>query len=296
MNYCKQIERIGYMCFDILMEQTSGESLNGKWLSSALRGALGSAMLRRCCPEGSFHCENCTHPCSTGIMFGTAVTDRSEEAVNPYIVSCKEDSYQGGELYFQLTFFANGLSAAEDTLLALREGIVIGKEQAKFRLCSVTDAVTQNTLFDGYLFIKPEVHYMQYTEPASNRYCIEFVTPYRSKIKMDEFGFPQLIRAILRRTSTIMRQGGIEPEFDYRAIIESSEQVKTDYRQLLPFKKERYSSRTDSKWEVTGFTGMMIVSGDFAELLPFMRIAEIVGAGKMCVMGLGKIQVSAMVK
>jgi len=99
---------------------------------------------------------------------------------------------------------------------------------------------------------------------------------------------------MLRRTSTILRQINIEPAFDYSALIDKSENIVTDYRLFTPESKPRYSSRTNTRWDVTGFTGAMIVRGDFSDFLPLMRIAEIIGAGKLCVMGLGKIKVSVM--
>ncbi|MBQ9111736.1 MAG: CRISPR system precrRNA processing endoribonuclease RAMP protein Cas6, partial [Oscillospiraceae bacterium] len=94
--------------------------------------------------------------------------------------------------------------------------------------------------------------------------------------------------------STVMRQAGMEPEFDYAGLIAKSEQIRTQHRMLTPVSRTRYSSRTDTRWDVTGFTGAMIVSGDFSELLPLLRMTEIVGAGKLCVMGLGRIKVSAL--
>ena len=59
--------------------------------------------------------------------------------------------------------------------------------------------------------------------------------------------------------------------------------------------RTRYSSRSNTRWDVTGFTGIMIVSGDFSDFLPLMRISEIIGVGKLCVMGHGKIRISALI-
>jgi hypothetical protein len=39
----------------------------------------------------------------------------------------------------------------------------------------------------------------------------------------------------------------------------------------------------------------MIVSGDFSDFLPLIRISEIIGVGKLCVMGHGKIRISALI-
>ncbi|MBQ8725264.1 MAG: CRISPR system precrRNA processing endoribonuclease RAMP protein Cas6 [Oscillospiraceae bacterium] len=294
MNPHELLASIGYIRLQIKMKLVSGGTPRGKWFGSAIRGAIGSAMLSRFCPERQFHCETCEHLCSTGILFSTAKPDRSEEAVNPYIIECPENALEDGVLQFWLTFFGNGLFAASDVMLALRDGIVLGKEQLSFTLCEINDAVTDKPLFDGLLMRKPDTHFLQYNEESFNRCCIEFLTPYRTKFPAADFGFAQLTRAMLRRLSTLMRQSGIEPDFDYKSIIAKAEQIKMEYRILTPVRRTRYSSRTASRWDVTGFTGAMIVSGDFTDFLPLLRITEIIGAGKLCVMGLGKIRISAL--
>ncbi|MBR3918562.1 MAG: hypothetical protein IKJ59_07490, partial [Clostridia bacterium] len=78
-------------------------------------------------------------------------------------------------------------------------------------------------------------------------------------------------------------------------LIEKSEKIKTDYRFFNNESRTRYSSRSNTRWDVTGFTGIMIVSGDFLDFLPLMRISEIIGVGKLCVMGHGKIRISALI-
>lgn len=294
MNDLSLISQIGFIRLQICMESVSGVLPQGKWFGSAVRGAIGSAMLRRFCPEGQFHCEDCAHPCSTGVLFSSARPDHSEEAVNPYIIDCRENAFSEGTLHFELTFFANGLDAASDVMLALRDGIVLGKEKSMFRLTGITDAVTGESLFDGVFLREPAVHVLSAETQAAQRYCIEFLTPYRSKISAADFGFAQLTRAMLRRISTILRQSGIEPDFDYAGLIRRAEQIQTQYRMLTSVSQTRYSSRTHTQWDVTGFTGAMIVSGDLAEFLPLLHMTEIVGAGKLCVMGLGRIKVSAL--
>ena len=289
-----QLSQIGYIQLQITMQPLSGTPEQGRWYGSALRGAIGNAMLRRFCPEQQFHCENCTHPCSTGILFSSAKPDHSEEAVNPYVIDCPDEPFSDGQLRFGLTFFARGLEAAEHVMLALHDGIVLGNKNVPFRLTGVVDRVTQESLFDGAFLRKPQVHYPSFSDAPAERYCIEFLTPYRTKLPAKDFGFPQLTRAMLRRISTVMRQAGMEPEFDYAGLIAKSEQIRTQHRMLTPVSRTRYSSRTDTRWDVTGFTGAMIVSGDFSEFLPLLRMTEIVGAGKLCVMGLGRIKVSSL--
>ncbi len=294
MSSATQIEKIGFIRLQITMQAPDAAFAESQWLGSTLRGAIGHALVQRCCPEQHFHCENCSAPCSAGLLFASATPNQSEEAVNPFVLDCTEQPWQGGCLCFGLTFFANGLSAVEDTMLALRDGLELGKSKVSLRLMKILDAVTQESLYDGFLLCKPKTHYLQCSEQIYSRYCIEFLTPYRSKLKTEEFGFEQLIRALLRRISTVMKQSGTEPQFDYPTLIAQSQKIRVEYRILNPVGHQRYSSRTHSYWEVTGFTGVMVVSGDMQSLLPLLRMGEVIGAGKLCVMGLGKLKVSAI--
>lgn len=294
MNYFSQIEKIGFIRLKILMKPVSVGYTPQKWGSSAIRGALGNAMLRRFCPQQNFSCDICETQCSAAILFTTANPDKSEQAVNPYIIDYNEIIAENGDISFNITFFAKGLSAVDDVILALKDGIILGNDN-HFQLIEIVDAATNELLFDGFLLKKAEIHYLNIDFTTADRYCIEFLTPYRAKIHIDEFGFPQLIRAMLRRTSTILRQIGIEPDFNYKDLIEKSEKIKTDYRFFNNESRTRYSSRSNTRWDVTGFTGIMIVSGDFSDFLPLMRISEIIGVGKLCVMGHGKIRISALI-
>ena len=294
MNYFSQIEKIGFICLEIRMKPVKIGYTAKIWGSSAIRGALGDAMIHRFCPQHKFNCDICQTPCSTATLFSTANPDKSEQAVNPYIIDYNENILENGDISFKITFFANGLSTVDDVMLALRDGLTLGKDN-KFQLVEIIDTITDETLFDGFLMRKATTHYLNCNCSPADRYCIEFLSPYRTKYPIEEFGFSQLIRAMLRRTSTILRQIDIEPDIDYGCIIEKSEKIKTDYRLFSKESRTRYSSRTNSRWDVTGFTGAMIVSGDFSDFLPLMRISEIIGVGKLCVMGLGKIKISAII-
>ncbi len=58
-------------------------------------------------------------------MFVTAKPDQSEQGVNPYIINCNAKPFSESFLRFDITFFANGLSAAYDVMLALKDGIYL---------------------------------------------------------------------------------------------------------------------------------------------------------------------------
>ena len=90
MNYFSHIEKIGFICLEIRMKPVKIGYTAKIWGSSAIRGALGDAMIHRFCPQQKFNCDICQTPCSTATLFSTANPDKSEQAVNPYIIDYNE--------------------------------------------------------------------------------------------------------------------------------------------------------------------------------------------------------------
>ena len=88
-----------------------------------------------------------------------------------------------------------------------------------------------------------------------------------------------------------MRLSEIYPDFDYQKIISEASQVVTKYRDIRNEKMRRYSNRAGARMDFAGFTGVLICEGNLSGFMPLLRAAEILHAGKMCVMGLGKIKV-----
>ncbi len=262
-----------------------------EWASSTVRGAFGNRILEACCDEGKYNCSECPYICSAGLLYGNAQPDRSEEAVNPYIINCEKDAFDGRKLFFDFTLFSDGVETVDDVLAVLNSGLFLGKERIRFDIEEITDLVTGEIIFDGEGFYKPDVHIMDFKEEKARKICIEFATPYKTKLNSKDFKFEQLIRAVLRRVSSVMRLSGEEPGFDYQDLIEKSAVINTRYRALTNEMLSRYSNRAGAKMDFGGFTGVMICEGDLTEFMPLLRAAEILHAGKMCVMGLGKIKV-----
>ncbi|MBE6853762.1 MAG: CRISPR system precrRNA processing endoribonuclease RAMP protein Cas6 [Ruminococcus sp.] len=261
-----------------------------QWASSTVRGAFGNRILEAFCTQSEYRCSECRSICSAGILYGTASPDRSDEAINPYIINCEKDAFDGQKLFYEVTLFSEGVKTVDDVLAVINSGLALGSDRAFFELTAIKDMVNGKSIFDGENFYRPEIHYISFEKQQAKKILIEFSTPYKTKMNSDEFGFEQLIRAALRRISSTLRLSGTEPDFDYHEIIKKASEIKTVYRDTENEKIRRYSNRTSSAMEFMGFTGMIVCEGELDEFMPFLSAIEILHAGKMCVMGLGKIK------
>ena len=281
---------IPYIKLGISMVPCAPASLP-EWASSTVRGAFGNRILEAFCTENGYHCPQCRNICSAGILYGNAQPDRSDEAINPYIINFEKNAFDGKKLYFEMTLFSDGVSTVDDVLAVLKSGLALGADRIRFDLTEIKDIITGNLIYDGKNFFRPEIHHIKVEDQNARKICIEFVTPYKTKLNSANFGFEQLIRAVLRRISSVMRLSEIYPDFDYQKIISESSGIITKYRDIRNEKMRRYSNRARAKMDFAGFTGVMICEGDLGGFIPLLRAAEILHAGKMCVMGLGKIKV-----
>lgn len=280
-----------YIIMDIKMRSVVKTTLP-KWFASTVRGALGTELFSAFCTKNEICCDTCEKKCSAGLLFSTASPDKSDEAVNPYTVSCGD--FDGCELTFRITLFSEGVKAVGDLIKVLRCGLFLGADRTRFDLVSVTDRDTGNSIFDGVIQTEPEIHYFVPEEEKATRIRVDYITPYKTKISAEKFGFEQLVRAVLRRASTVYRQTGTEPELNYSEIISRAAEISCEDRKYIINKTQRYSNRSASKMDVTGFTGYSIYRGSISEFMPLLRLSEIIHSGKLCVMGLGEIRVTVI--
>ncbi|HEY9159918.1 MAG TPA: CRISPR system precrRNA processing endoribonuclease RAMP protein Cas6 [Desulfomonilia bacterium] len=121
-------------------------------------------------------------------------------------------------------------------------------------------------------------------------------TPLRLKfennLKRAELPFHVLIRACLRRISTLFETYGKgEPALDYKGLISLAETVRTVHSDLSWHDWRRYSSRQDQEMLMGGLVGNIIYEGNVLNnFLPILKFCETVHIGKQTSFGLGKFE------
>lgn len=287
------ISQIPYLKIKVTMKTFQNGAILPQWLGSAIRGALGAKLLEKCCVYPEYECQICDDRCSAGILFGTSSSEKSEETISPYIVNCEKDVFDGESIYFYITLFAEGTDTFYDVADVLMSGLELGADRVPFFLTKVTDALTGREFFNGSEVIRPELNNIECLKYENvNRIMVEFITPYKTKIKLNDFGFEQLIRAVFRRLSTLIKQSGGEINFDFKLMIEKSKKINMRYKDVQIEKVRRYSNRSEMSMNLTCFTGMMVFEGELDEFVPYLKAVEVLNCGKMCVMGFGETKVS----
>ena len=288
--------KIPYLIMNVKMRAADGEAGLPVWFSSAVRGALGTEMLAAFCRCKVINCTECTEKCSAGILYAGDPHHSNEQAISPYVIS--GDSFDGENLEFRITLFSEGVRVASDVISVLRKGLRLGAGRSLFELVSVTDNETDEVIFDGLIQTEPVIHYFVFedhkTSESIKAVRVDFITPFRTKVSANQFSFETLIRASLRRISAVLKLSGETPEIDYEKLLHKAETVETEIRKFRTHKTQRYSNRSGSHMDVTGFTGYAVYRGDIAEFMPLFRFAEIINLGKLCVMGLGEIKVTVL--
>ncbi|NMB30221.1 MAG: CRISPR system precrRNA processing endoribonuclease RAMP protein Cas6 [Clostridiales bacterium] len=286
----EELQKIEYYHFQIEMTAT-GECHLNKWLGSAIRGAFGAELINNFCIDRQMKCEKCSDifsDCSARILLKSSSSSDSKMGINPYIIYCQENCYKDGTITFELTLFAEGIHVVRDVLKVLARGLRIGRRRTLFKLTRITDMRTLVTIFDGVLWVEPPLHNFNFRELPTDSVTVNFISPFISKQSKADFDY--LIRAILRRASAILKQSGIEFNWDFKKIAQRAQGIKQDSNMIKIVNVSRYSNRSNSHMNLSGIAGSAIYTGNINGYLRLIEFAEIFHVGKLCVMGLGKIE------
>ena len=129
------------------------------------------------------------------------------------------------------------------------------------------------------------------------RIRVRMETPLRipgGQALQPNLSFPVLVRALIRRNTALLNTWGQgEPDLDYSGLARLAQEVQVTGGRLTWLDWQRYSARQDRKMFMGGLIGEIEYQGDLAPYMPFLKMAEIVHAGKNTAFGLGKINIKA---
>ena len=287
-----------------------------EYLGSTLRGSLGWALKTCCCVLRSRTCHDCPvyDDCGYAWLFET---DRyvGGEAGNvnarphPFVVEPPVQVIpvisSGQAFQFSLVL----LDRAIDYLPVLVHAISIMGESGigkgrkfglgRFELESVSDSVSEvynkehkvlNTVGNGRMLSIECDH-----EEIVTDCRIGFLTPFRVKHGNRlhrEVPFHLLIRTALRRISALeLAYHGVEPDLDYRGLVQRAESVTVRLSSVNWQELFRFSNRQKKKVSLGGLVGESYFAGELSEFIPLLRYCEQVHIGKQTVFGLGAIDV-----
>ena len=134
------------------------------------------------------------------------------------------------------------------------------------------------------------------SNPNGSRLKITLKTPLRLKYQNHlsaELPFHVLVRAMLRRTDTLLQCYGDEaPDLDFKGLVQRAQSVRMveSESDLHWFDWQRYSQRQDQKMLMGGILGSVTYEGALGEFLPLIEFCEKTHLGKQTAFGLGEIK------
>ena len=288
---------------------------------STFRGVFGHALKSIVCALKRRTCDQCLlkTQCIYALVFEThhAIPPpkglRIVAPPHPFVIqpppTGKTDFSDGDTFDFNLILFGQVNRNLPYFIYAFdRMGhIGIGKKINGRRGRFVLKAVEQDghTLYSGedqHLHMNDDFPRLTLKQPEklSNpngfRLKITLKTPLRLKYQNHlsaELPFHVLVRAMLRRTDTLLRCYGDEaPDLDFKGLVQRAQAVRIveSESDLTWFDWERYSQRQDQKMLMGGILGSVTYEGALGEFLPLIEFCEQTHIGKQTAFGLGGIR------
>jgi len=248
---------------------------------SMVRGAFGPALKQTVCVNPSYECKDCF--AAKECLF----YDFYEKVNHPHPYRF-EVELEPKKFAFSLLLFNNAATKLPSILSALQIMVTkIGLTSTRNRYEKYSIWCNDQKIYDGISFNMTNVTLQKFSyTPLENEFTLRFLTPLRMK---SQNGFLkttpnliQLLYSIRNRYEELCGNGrvklGYEPSYHQRF-------ARTSFLDLT-----RYSSRQESKLGIGGIMGEIGYSGVDEESRQLLRLGELIGIGKQCVFGLGKIE------
>ena len=273
---------------------------------SALRGGMGEMLLQMNCVRDR-NCESCDFEAECLVQR----TMYSKYEIRPefltagesigYVLECedyRENFYAGDLLEFRLILFGKTIVYFNQFMQAFTMlGISgLGKERAKFRICSVKNQ-WKNVIVDEESL-------------CLDNYCIQTVGNYVDSRMKQILKRGLENRVIFRTPMTVKYQNEYVQEFQIVPLAEALkrriymldcfEGIECDLRKFQPALPQimeqrhrftlvrRYSNRKDRHMELKGIRGYMVTGEMGNEFLRLLLAGELVHVGKHSSFGFGK--------
>lgn len=286
------------------------------YAGSALRGGFGHAFKKVACTVRDKTCDVCIlkSSCIYSYVFETPpphdseILRKYEKAPHPFVIEPPlEDkrTYDTGETFaFGLILLGKATDHLPYFILAFDElgRMGIGKGRGRYELAVVSSG--NRVIYEGKgKILKNDFKPTALKDALGAKYqdareaAVDFLTPTRIVVNEDlvvDLEFHHLVRSLLRRISTISYfHYGERLDIDFKGLIERAGRVETVKRELRWHDWERYSARQDTRMKLGGFVGQAVFCGELAEFMPFLKVGEMLHAGKGTSFGLGKYRMEA---
>lgn len=288
---------------------------------STFRGAFGNVLKNLVCIRKDRECTKCMikTSCTYSFIFESAVYFQDTKPTpaggipKPFVLEppLGKDSYSAGDcIDLGLVLIGHGIDYLPYFLAVIeRMGQVgIGRDRGRYVVNTITDTYSNEILYehkegdiDGQLvrhnldFFRQKAK--QWVKPESCR--IYLITPLRVKTGgkyTDSLTFETFIRVLLRRITYLEDYFWNErTEFDYRAMIDATCNIKITSSQLQWNDWERFSRRQGMMMKLGGLIGELDLQGNLEPFLPILLMGQELHIGKNTTFGLGQYKLKTVV-
>lgn len=277
----------------------------------ALKGVV-CALKRQSCPECLLR-HQCLYPLvfETGLTMPAPVGTRVSAPPHPFVIEppqTDQTHFSPGDPFdFSLLLFGAVNQSLPYFIYAMENtgkigvGARVNGTRGRFSLLSVEcDSMPIYSAVEKRL--KTEGHLQALcigNAPGANvrRLKMQMQTPLRVKHDnrlSDHIPFHVLVRAMLRRASTLLSAyGDGPPVLDYGGLVERARKIRTARSTLSWTDWRRYSQRQERSMMMGGVTGAVHYEGDIGEFMPLVEFCQQVHIGKQTAFGLGQFTAEA---
>ncbi len=274
------------MLFQHILVTTKQTSIKiPQFLGSTYRGAFGVSLKNVVCINPKKICENCF--AATNCLYYDLYEDKNKTPKFRLDLQMNQKNLDFGiyayeEKCKELPYFISAI-------LQMAETTGIGVNREKFEIDKIH--INETLVYENGEFVDKIPSQKTFeADTFCQKVKVEFLTPLRmkqeNKMSFYEIGFDALLKSIDNRVADIMgftkRKLDFEPTFN---VIDK----KFEFCDLA-----RYSNRQQTKMQLGGLLGYMIVDELDGRSYELLKFGEITGVGKSTVFGLGKIRVEKL--
>lgn len=260
------------------------------YLGSTLHGIMGWALL----PHKELY---------QYLFENRSLGGAKQDIINPYIIEPPRfhGVYKAGEkLCFQFILLGDAVQYCAEVIRILAETrwFKLGADRKLFELEEILHGQTLQTIWkNGAAEWKNAVEQpVPDTIQNKSTFCsIHFLTPLRIRRKGNlllAIDFPTIIRNITRRMNELTRRyGGYVDLEEIETLQNLSAMVQEVSSGIYLNSMDRYSTRRNTKMDLSGIMGAMTFKGDLSAFTPWLNAASILHIGRNVTFGCGKIDV-----
>lgn len=274
---------------------------------STFRGGLGHALRRSVCVTKMLECGYCMlkEQCAYKYIFDTD-GGSDDQVTKPFVIEPPMTEARlippGDKLAFNLILFGKAVEYLPFMVHAFREvgHRGIGKERGRYRLDSVfaEGGVERELIYDdrkSVLNTKFAVRSIDEFAPEPlERIVLHFMTPTAIKAngRLTMNLTPEiLVKNIIRRLKSLTHFHGERDERFFTVDWKAVKDIRVARNDLHWYGWQRYSARQDKKIGFDGVVGELHLEGPLGNIMPWLRLGELIHIGRGTVYGMGKYSV-----